>query len=144
MMDIETIIHLNKQAGKQAKKDEIEPKVLDDDDLHNLRHGDISSLSNIPNLGNHIPSGWSKFDVNKLKDKLSVPQWWYGRKILKGGELWCDSSGFGASDEPSLTTPEFIDVVQKLYESYPEIGLGLYSTGQFQVGVRVYQMKEAA
>ncbi len=138
MMDIETIIHLNKQAGKQAKKDEIKPKVLDYDDLHNLKQGDISSIRNIPNLGDHIPSGWSKFDVNKLKDKLSVPEWWYGCKILKGGELWCDSSGFGAPDEPSLTTPEFIDVVQKLYESYPEIGLGLCCTGQFQVGVRCY------
>ena len=69
-----------------------------------------------------------------------MPDWWYGFKILKGGELWCDSSGFGAENEPALTVSQFADVVSKLVKENPHLGFGLYSTGQFQAGVRVFDV----
>ena len=140
MMDLQTIISLNKKAGKQAREDDLEPKVLNSDDIHNLNLGDISSISDIPYLGTHIPSGCKKFDVNKLKDKLDLPSWWYSSKILPRGELWCDSSGFGESDEPALNTLQLIKVISRLFKNKPGLGFGLYSTGQFQVGVRVFDV----
>ena len=140
MMDLETIKYLNKKAGKQAREDDLEPKVLSYDEIVELEEGSIEPIRSIPNLGTHIPSGWKKFNVNKLKDKLAVPDWWYGFKILKGGELWCDSSGFGAENEPALTVSQFADVVSKLVKENPHLGFGLYSTGQFQAGVRVFEV----
>ena len=74
-----------------------------------------------------------------VKNKLSVPEWWYGCKILKGGELWCDSSGFGAEDEPALTVNQLVSVVSKLLKENSHLGFALYSTGQFQAGIRVYE-----
>ena len=139
MMDLQTIISLNKKAGKQAREDDVEPKILSYDERNELEEGNIEPIRSIPSLGTHIPSGWKKFNVNKLKDKLDVPDWWYGSKILKGGELWRDSSGFGAADEPALTVSQFVDVVSKLVKENPHLGFGLYSTGQFQSGVRVYK-----
>ena len=85
---------------------------------------------------NKIPSK----DLNKLKDKLDLPSWWYSSKILPRGELWCDSSGFGASDEPALNTLQLIKVISRLFKNKPGLGFGLYSTGQFQVGVRVFDV----
>ena len=139
MMDIETIIHLNKQAGKKAKANHDEPKFFSHDEINELEEGNIRPIRSIPNLGDHIPDGWKQFNVNNLKDKLSVPEWWYGCKILKGGELWCDSSGLGAEDEPALTVNQLVSVVSKLLKENSHLGFALYSTGQFQAGVRVYE-----
>ena len=140
MMDLETIKYLNKKAGKQAREDDLEPKVLSYDEIVELEEGSIEPIRSIPNLGTHIPSGWKKINVNNLKDKLDLPSWWYSSKILPRGELWCDSSGFGASDEPALNTLQLIKVISRLFKNKPGLGFGLYSTGQFQAGVRVFDV----
>jgi hypothetical protein len=138
MMDLQTIISLNKKAGREARKESLEPKVLSQDEIVELQDGNIKPISSIPYLGTHVPSGWKKFNVNKYKDHFDFPSWWYGRKILRSGELWCDSSGFGAEDEPALTVSQFLKCVLVLLKINPKLGFGLHSTGQFQNGVRVF------
>ena len=77
-----------------------------------------------------------KWDIylKEYEDKLNK----YQQLPIKFFEI--DSSGFGAANEPALTVSQFADVVSKLVKENPHLGFGLYSTGQFQAGVRVFDV----
>jgi hypothetical protein len=63
-----------------------------------------------PFLGDYIPEGWKQVD-----------------------ELFVDSSGVGADDEPALTHEQFLSKVKS------GMGYAIAEAGQFQVYIRVYE-----
>ena len=138
MMDLETIKALNDEAMERAEENGDEPLQLNEHDREELKDS-FGKLSSIPLLGDYIPNGWAKVDINDYKDYLEVPEWWWGCKLLSKGDLWCDSSGLGRENEPSLTMDEFRNIVNQLLDINENFGFGLYSTGQFQAGVRVFR-----
>ena len=138
MMDLDTIKALNDEALERAEENGDEPLQLNEHDREELKDS-FGKLSSMPMLGDYIPNGWSKVDINDYKDYLEVPEWWWGCKLLSKGDLWCDSSGLGRENEPSLTMDEFRNIVNQLLDINQNFGFGLYSTGQFQAGVRVFR-----
>ena len=73
MMDIDTIVALNKEAGNKAKRHGIKPTTFEEKTL------DVDDLKEIEHLGNYVPKGWKRFDVNKYVMKWELP---YSHKIL--------------------------------------------------------------
>ena len=130
MMDIETIVALNKEAGNKAKRHGIKPTTFDEKTL------DVEDLREIVNLGNYVPKGWKRLDVNKYVMKWELP---YSHKILDKGGLFVDSSGFGRPDEPALTIEQLISLMAKLLSNKPSLGFGIVSEGQFQITIGVFE-----
>ena len=130
MMDIDTIVALNKEAGNKAKKDGIKPTTFEHKTL------DRFDLMKIVNLGNYVPKGWKRLDVNKYVMKWELP---YSHKILGKGGLFVDSSGFGQPNEPALTIDQLISLMAKLLSNKPSLGFGIVSEGQFQITIGVFE-----
>ena len=130
MMDIDTIVALNKEAGNKAKKDGVKPTTFEHKTL------DRFDLMKIVNLGNYVPKGWKRLDVNKYVMKWELP---YSHKILDKGGLFVDSSGFGQPDEPALTIEQLISLMAKLLSNKPSLGFGIVSEGQFQITIGVFE-----
>ena len=74
MMDLETIKALNDEAMERAKENEDEPLQLNEYDREELKDS-FGKLSSMPMLGNYIPNGWSKVDINVYKNHLDVLEW---------------------------------------------------------------------
>ena len=130
MMDIDTIVALNKEAGNKAKKDGVKPTTFEHKTL------DRFDLMKIVNLGNYVPKGWKRLDVNKYVMKWELP---YSHKILGKGGLFVDSSGFGQPNEPALTIDQLISLMAKLLSNKPSLGFGIVSEGQFQITIGVFE-----
>ena len=130
MMDIDTIVALNKKAGNKAKRDGIKPTTFEEKTL------DVDDLRGIVNLGNYVPKGWKRLDVNKFVMKWELP---YSHKILNKGGLFVDSSGFGQPSEPALTIDQLISLMAKLLSNKPSLGFGIVSEGQFQITIGVFE-----
>ena len=130
MMDIETIVALNKEAGNKAKRDGIKPTTFEQKTL------DRFDLMKIVNLGNYVPKGWKRLDVNKYVMKWELP---YSHKLLGKGGLFVDSSGFGQPNEPALTIDQLISLMAKLLSNKPTLGFGIVSEGQFQITIGVFE-----
>jgi hypothetical protein len=106
MMDIETIVAMNKQQGRKAKKSGKEPTQFEEEDIIQAEEGIFTPLKKITNLGNYIPKGWKRFNTNELKDQLGLPYDW---KFLDNGGLFVDSSGFGSDNEPALSVKQCLE-----------------------------------
>ena len=130
MMDIDTIVALNKEAGNKAKKYGIKPTTFKQKKL------DRFDLMEIEYLGNYVPKGWKRLDVNKYVMKWELP---YSHKILDKGGVFVDSSGFGQPGEPALTIQQLISLMAKLLSNKPTLGFGIVSTGQFQITIGVFE-----
>jgi hypothetical protein len=136
MMDIETIVAMNKQQGRKAKKSGKEPTQFDEEDIQQAESGDLTPLKKIINLGNYIPKGWKRFNTNELKDQLDLSYDW---KFLDNGGLFVDSSGFGSESEPALSVNQFLQTVSKLFKIRDDLGFAICSEGQFQLTIGVYE-----
>lgn len=136
MMDIETIVAMNKEAGNKAKWHGEKPTTFDEVEILQIKEGDFRPLKHINNLGNYVPKGWKRFDVNQIKDFLKLPYDW---KFLKKGGLFVDSSGMGSDGEPALSLRQFVETVSKILEFNKDFGFAIYSEGQFQISVGVYE-----
>jgi hypothetical protein len=112
MMDIETIVAMNKQQGRKAKKSGKEPTQFEEEDIIQAEEGIFTPLKKITNLGNYIPKGWKRFNTNELKDQLGLPYDW---KFLDNGGLFVDSSGFGSDNEPALSVKQCLETISKLF-----------------------------
>lgn len=136
MMDIETIVALNKEQGRKAKRNSVKPTQFNEEDIQQAENGNITPIRKITNLGNYIPKGWKRFNVNELKQKLNLPFDW---KFLDNGGLFVDSSGFGSDNEPALSVNQFLQTVSKLFKIRNDLGFAICSEGQFQLTVGVYE-----
>lgn len=136
MMDIDTIVALNKQAGNKAKRHGIKPTTYTDNDILKIANNEIECLRDIVNLGDYIPKGWRRFNINKWVEEWDLP---CSYKFLKNGGLFVDSSGFGSSNEPALTVDELLNVMSQLLINRPNLGFGIISQGQFQLTIGVFE-----
>tara|TARA_B100000085_G_scaffold78231_1_gene70328 strand:- start:5126 stop:5527 length:402 start_codon:yes stop_codon:yes gene_type:complete len=130
MMDIDTIVALNKEAGNKAKRHGIKPTTFESQNLS------VKNLGEIVNLGNYIPKGWKRLNIKKYVMSWELP---YSHKILNKGGLFVDSSGFGQPNEPALTIEQLISLMAKLLSNKPSLGFGIISQGQFQLTIGVFE-----
>lgn len=111
MMSIDYINQLADEAGNTARRRKTQPRVFDARRLETLgQPGDL-----IPNLGSFRPRGWR----------------------LRESKL-CDSSGFGAEDEPALT----LAGLKRWIAANPQSGFATLTAGQFQVEVGRFERVE--
>ena len=136
MMDIETIVALNKEQGRKSKRNAIKPVRFEVEDIEQAKEGSVTPLQKIVNLGDHVPKGWKRFNTKTIADKLNLPFSW---KILNNGGLFVDSSGLGSDNEPALSVNQFLKMISKLYELKKDLGFAICSEGQFQLTVGVYE-----
>ena len=136
MMDIETIVALNKEAGNKAKRHGIKPTTFGPEDVEAMEEGFTGAISGIVYLGNYIPRGWKRVDINLFSKEWGIP---YSHKILNKGGLFVDSSGWGADGEPALTIKQFLHVMTSILKQRPDLGFALISQGQFQVTIGVFE-----
>lgn len=114
MMDLQTIVELNRRATNQAKRHGKRPAVPTAEQRAVLATGELAAPGwSIPSLGDYVPKGWELVETH-----------------------FVDKSGFGAPGEPALTQGAFAKVIA----SAPE-GDGWASTeeGQFQIYVNQYR-----
>ena len=57
MMDLETIKQVNKEAGENAKENNIKPLIFNSVDMDKLKHNDIEPIRTMPDVGDSVPSG---------------------------------------------------------------------------------------
>ena len=136
MMDIETIIAVNKQAGNKAKRHGMKPTTFGPEDIEGMSEGFTGVISGIVDFGNYVPKGWRRFDINLFSKQWDLPYSW---KFLKKGGLFVDSSGFGADGEPALTIKQFLHVMVDILKNRSDLGFALISQGQFQVTIGVFE-----
>jgi len=136
MMDIETIVAMNKDQGRRSKRNSVKPMRFDDEDIEKAKEGYTTPLQKIVNLGDYVPKGWKRFNTKAIADKLNIPFSW---KILDNGGLFVDSSGFGSDNEPALSVKQFLGMISKLYDFRKDLGFAICSEGQFQLTVGVYE-----
>lgn len=112
MMDIATIRAMSRKAAVESRKNHIEPFYVEAEDIEDFKSGTTFPF---PFIGDRNPRGWKK--VN---------------------EYFCDSSGFGAPDEPALTRDQLIEKLR------PGYGYAITEAGQFQVYVGEFELVKKA
>ena len=110
MMSPETIQHLQQEARESAAEEGKLPYIVQEEDIRAWKAGRSLPIP-FPFIGDYDPPGFT----------------------AEGDELFCDSSGFGASDEPSLTQAQLIDML------VPGTGYALTTVGQFQVYIQPFR-----
>lgn len=110
-MSLESIRSASRQAAMKAARDKQKPFVVTSEDIADLQAGDLSKVK-LPFLGDYVPRGF---------------------KLVR--ELFVDSSGFGATNEPALTQGQFYQ------ELKPGFGYAVIEAGQFQVYVGEFEVK---
>ena len=138
MYDLETIKQMNQDAGQNAMDQGLEPLKFNSVDMNNLKGGDITPIRSMPDLGDSVPSGWSRFNLSKIKDKFT-----YKYKIYKDdakglGAFFVDQ-GMGSDNEPAMTINQFIHSLSEIWNINKRLGFGIVETGQFQVKIGVFQ-----
>lgn len=115
MMDLGTIRRLSSDAGRRAKRNRVRPWHPEAFADINLRY--MQEHSVIPFLGDYVPKGWEKTDV----------------------EWFVDMSGFGSPSEPALTIERFVECLKEHFATHPTAGYALTEQGQFQGYVSAYE-----
>lgn len=123
-MDLETIRHMSNEAAEKAAQKKLEPYTFFDKE--EMEAATKSGKYPFPFIGDHVPKGWKKID-----------------------EWFCDSSGFGADNEPALSKAQLAAKIrQVLHSDYfsadpmvnsKPVGFALTECGQFQVRLGVYE-----
>ena len=138
MYDLETIKQMNQDAGQNAMDQGLEPLKFNSVDMNNLKGGDITPIRSMPDLGDSVPSGWSRFNLGKIKDKFT-----YNYKIHKddanGSGAFFVDQGMGSENEPAMTISQFIKSLSEIWNMNKRLGFGIVETGQFQVKIGVFQ-----
>jgi len=113
MMDLRSIRALAEEAAKDAASKKLQPYVVfDEAEVERLEDARLP----FPFLGTYVPSGWEVVD-----------------------SLFCDSSGFGAEDEPALTKHALLEKVRERLADKDTFGYAITQAGQFQAYVGVYR-----
>ena len=107
MMDLETIKHLNKKAGRNAKENKIIPLVFNSVDMDQLNNGDITPIRSMPDLGDSTPKGWNRFNLGKIKKDFTYYYKIYCDDANGSGAFFVDQ-GMGSDNEPAMTVNQFI------------------------------------
>jgi hypothetical protein len=114
MMSLESIKQISRESGKKAAQRGLFPYVpIHEDEIRTYPPFPF------PNLGSHRPKGW------KLVD-----------------ELFVDSSGWGAGDEPALSVRQLVAKLLELQASDKTYGYGIIETGQFQLYLGVFERRK--
>jgi len=114
MYSLETIRHINDEAAASARQDDVEPlRIGEEDDVDSLF---VYHAVKIPHLG------YACNDV--VADPIEL--------------LFCDTSGWGAPDEPALTAGQFEDRVRELLDEHGPLLLAVEEAGPFQAHVQVW------
>jgi hypothetical protein len=113
MMDLGTIRAMADKAARAAARAKKVPYVP-------FNEAEVNALVNFPFpfLGTYVPKGW---------------------KLVE--ELFCDSSGFGAEDEPALTIRGTKEKMKERMAEEGTFGYAVLAAGQFQVTVGVFKKK---
>lgn len=111
MMSLATIEYLSREAGRTASQKGLFPYVP-------IHEDEIKTYPPFPfpNLGDHRPKGWKLVDT-----------------------LFCDSSGWGADDEPALSEKQLVAKLLELQGSDKTYGYGIIEAGQFQLQLGVFE-----
>jgi hypothetical protein len=111
MLSLSAIQNLSDEAAQRAAEENREPYVFWDKDEVDR------SVRSIPNLGSHVPKGWSEF----------------------GDALFVDKSGMGADNEPALSLDQFKQEVKSIIDSHErDIGFAIVEEGQFQIYIQPF------
>lgn len=110
MYSTEALKEMNDKAAREAKRAGVEPYLI-------KSQAEIDSWPPFPfpNIGSLKPKGWTETET-----------------------FFVDSSGLGASDEPALSTRQFIQKL-KVGRAY-----AITAEGQFQVYVTEYVKKKTS
>ena len=143
MMDLETIKHLNKKAGRNAKKNGIQPLTFTSEDMNSLSENNIEPIRTMPDVGDSVPSGWKRFNLGKIKDQFRYEYKIYSDDADGSGAFFVDQ-GMGSENEPAMTIKQFINSLSQLWNNpnipnNKKLGYGIVETGQFQVKIGVFQ-----
>jgi hypothetical protein len=115
MWDLDTIRHINREAGERARSNGLEPFHLERE-----AQLDLMPPFPFPNLGD-------------IAVELDMQHEWVD-------SLFVDKSGVGASDEPALTMDQFTDRLRELLrENEGGILLAIEEEGPFQLYVGVWR-----
>lgn len=114
MMSIETIRQMAADATRKAARAKKQPYVPYD-------AAEVEGWDSFPFafVGDYVPRGWKLVDT------------WF-----------CDSSGFGADDEPALSVSQLKEKILVKLDEKETFGYAITQAGQFQVYVGVYQKLE--
>lgn len=128
MMDLQSIVTLNREAAERAAEEDCVPLILTAEDLEAARAGHIDGI-NIPEMGDYTPDGWTRVDLQ---------EWFPGAEFVHGVDFnmeafFVDHSGFGSPGEPALTVAEFFAMAR------PGFGYAVVECGQFQLYMGVFQ-----
>lgn len=134
MMSLETIREMSREAAELAEQNGIEPAVFTESQLRNARallesNRIPDAIRRIPNLGDHVPAGWSRV-------RLGAGHGVYSGDAKGFGAYMVDSSGFGRRGEPALTVAELVA------ELKPGLGYGIVESGQFQVKIGAFAINK--
>jgi hypothetical protein len=113
MMDIGTILEMNRERGEVAEEEGREPYAFARKETARLYDGDLSPLKKIPDLGSYVPDGFEFV-----------------------AKYFVDSSGFGAPGELAMTADEFAKVIAR---NGPNAFYGIGEVGQFQVHISEFR-----
>ena len=115
MLSYTAIKQLAQDAARAAQDAGTRPvSTADPEFLHKV----LTDTINIPFLGDHVPDGWVKSNLD---------------------DLFVDSSGWGSPGEPALTLQEFKEKLAGFVRSGDTYGFGVSQAGQFQVYVSIYR-----
>lgn len=116
MMSLGSIKAESRRTGQRAAQQAMMPYVP-------IHEDEIKTYPPFPfpNLGDHRPRGW---------------------KLIE--ELFVDSTGLGADDEPALSIRQFKDKLIELERSDKAYGYGITEAGQFQLYVGVFERRKHA
>lgn len=113
-MSLATIEHLSRKSGMEAAQAGLFPYVP-------IHEDEIKTYPPFPfpNLGSHRPKGW---------------------KLVE--ELFVDSSGWGADNEPALSVTQLRAKLLELQRSDKTYGYGVTEAGQFQLYLGVFERQK--
>jgi len=121
MMSLATIRRMSDEQAERAAEDGQVPYVIyNQDDVHRMPGGkDWNGKRKFPfpNLGSYEPEDWAD----------------------TGENFFVDMSGFGADDEPALTSTQFNRELLALVHDDRRLGLAITQVGQFQCYVAVFE-----
>jgi hypothetical protein len=107
MLSIDYIKQINQERAREAASENLEPFVYYNVD-------EVSEMIPFPfaHIGDYRPEGWLLVDRH-----------------------FVDSSGFGADDEPAMSLPQFVALLEERVTERPGTGWAVIEAGQFQVYV---------
>ena len=108
MFGPETLRAMNAEAAEIAREEGLEPLLVSTSE----------EARGIPNLGDACE------DVDADHERVAT--------------LFCDTSGFGAPNEPALTQQQLFEKIDELIDEHGPVLMAIEEAGQFQAYVAVW------